>query len=522
MGYRRRLLWSCLLLTLAGLGTLLLTNPPEEPPSERAEPLDRLPAVRPDLHEVTVPPNIAPLNFQIEEKGDRFFVRIHSRHGRPIGVVSRSGKIFIPRTPWRRLLESNRGEELRMDTFAREPGGRWTRFQPLLLRIAPEDIDSYVIYRTMHPVRSSWTMRLNCRSLESFDAATVLRYDSGFEAVCVNCHTPLRGGPDRLLIGLRSKRYGIATLLIENGVPKKIGRQFGYTSWHPDGKLAVFSVNDLPIFFHTARREIHDTADRDSYIACFRPDRREIRPHPLLSEKQVLENWPAWSADGRHLYFCSAPKLWETSRGTPPPRYQEVRYDLKRIPYDPEEDRWGSPETILSAAETGRSIAMPRLSPDGRWLSFCMFDHGFFPNWRDESDLYVLDLKAPRKEGHFPFRRLEINSPRSESWHSWSSNSRWLVFSSKRDHGIFTRLYLSYMDSEGRPHKPFLLPQKDPEFYDSCLYAFNTPEFLTGPLTCRQRDVDTILRQPDRIPVDAVTLPTPGPARPGPDASTWE
>ena len=154
-----------------------------------------------------------------------------------------------------------------------------------------------------------------------------------------------------------------------------------------------------------------------------------------------------------------------------------------RVPYDIEKDAWGTPEPVLTAAETGMSISEPRASPDGRYLLFCMSAYGGFPVYQPSSDLYLMDLRSGKH------RRLECNSDSSESWHCWSSNSRWIVFSSKRDNGWLARPYFSYIDAEGREHKPFLLPQKDPAFYDAWLKTYNLPELITGPITTPQEEL---------------------------------
>ena len=158
--------------------------------------------------------------------------------------------------------------------------------------------------------------------------------------------------------------------------------------------------------------------------------------------------------------------LWEDRNKVPPENYNKVKYDLLRISYDIEKDQWGEVETVLSAQDTGLSILEPRISPDGRWLLFCMCDYGSFPVYHQSSDLYLMDLKAAQQTGQYKYRRLDINSDQSESWHSFSSNSRWIAFSSKRHYGIFTRTYLSYVDKTGKVYKPIILPQKDPTFYD--------------------------------------------------------
>jgi hypothetical protein len=92
------------------------------------------------------------------------------------------------------------------------------------------------------------------------------------------------------------------------------------------------------------------------------------------------------------------------------------------------------------------------------------------------------------------YRKLPINSEYNESWHSWSKNGRWILFSSKRGGGIFTRLYFSYVDSAGNAHKPFLLPQRNPEFYDSFVKCYNVPEFAISPVRFSERQLLKAIR----------------------------
>ena len=82
---------------------------------------------------------------------------------------------------------------------------------------------------------------------------------------------------------------------------------------------------------------------------------------------------------------------------------------------------------------------------------------------------------------------VEVNSDDVESYHSWSSNSRWFVFSSRRIDGLYTRPYIAYVDEDGKVGKPFLLPQKDAGFYQSFMKSFNIPEFITGKVKVRGR-----------------------------------
>jgi hypothetical protein len=247
----------------------------------------------------------------------------------------------------------------------------------------------------------------------------------------------------------------------------------------------------------------------DSYLAYYDVSARQVKTTPALARKDRLETYPAWSPDGRFLYFCSAPLTW-TDRDVIPDQYDQVKYDLVRIPYDVDRDVWGTPETILSAKDTGQSMLEPRISPDGRWLLFCMCKYGCFPVYQQSSDLYLVDLEAAQHTGRYEYRRLECNSDESESWHSWSSNRRWIAFSSKRGNGTFTRVYLSYVDPNGVAHKPLLLPQKDPTHYDSCLWTYNVPELVTEPVVVTKESLGRVVRSTQQISVQMpVTTATP-------------
>jgi hypothetical protein len=254
-------------------------------------------------------------------------------------------------------------------------------------------------------------------------------------------------------------------------------------------------MNKVRQFFHETTDEIRDVVDLDSAICYYVVDGQQVKTAPGLSEKNRLETYPTWSPDGRYLYYCSAPILWTDREKVPPERYDEVKYDLMRIGYDVEIDKWGQPETVLSAKETGMSILCPRISPDGRFLVFCMCEYGCFPIYQPSSDLYMMELQTGQ------YHKLPINSEFSESWHSFSSNSHWLAFSSKRQDGQFTRIYFSYVDKDGKVYKPFILPQKDPAYYDSLLQTYSVPELIESPVKVSRNVLARAVRRAEKIEV---------------------
>jgi hypothetical protein len=139
-----------------------------------------------------------------------------------------------------------------------------------------------------------------------------------------------------------------------------------------------------------------------------------------------------------------------------------------------------------------------------------MCGYGSFPAFKQDSDLYIMDLDTARRTGQYKYHRLDINSNQSESWHCWSSNSRWIAFSSKRDFGVFTRIYLSYVDEAGEVYKPILLPQKDPAFYDSCLQTYSIPELVVEPVRVTKEKLGRVIRSSRQIEVALpITMATP-------------
>jgi len=257
-----------------------------------------------------------------------------------------------------------------------------------------------------------------------------------------------------------------------------------YPAWHPSGNLIAFSVNKLHLFFHQTG-ECRDVIDKYSDIILYDIPTNTITTTPAISSPDRMEIWPAWSPDGNFLFFCSAPKI-ETFKNSDEDgdlAYDKIKYDLMRISYDPVNHIWGKLETVVSSAELKLSITEPRVSPDGRFVLFTAAHYSQFPIYLPSADLYLLDLANSK------WRKLEVNSDQTDSFHSWSSNGRWIVFSSKRDDGIFTRPYFSYIDSLGNAFKPFVLPQENPLFYKTCLELYNVPEFTKEPIRVSPREL---------------------------------
>jgi hypothetical protein len=468
----------CLALLSAGAGCA-----PQRPDPQDCHTADRPAVTEPNYAEATLPPNIAPINFVIREKGSAYFVHIRSQAGKPIDVYSRSGTIDIPLTAWRELLQANPDQVLYTDVYVRDERGRWTRFAPLEDRIAPDPIDPYLAYRIIPPLFMYYgEMGLYQRDLTSFNERPILLNDA-LGGSCINCHSFQDRNPDRMFFHVRIGAIGTSLILAYDGQVSKVDTKTAfngptsYRAWHPNGHTVAFAFNTVKQVFHSMGKSF-DVFDMKSDLLVYDVTTKTATSAPQISDPQRMETYPEWSPDGKYIYFCSGPSMESVSGHNLP--YQDMRYDLMRIAYDVDKDVWGEVEPVLKASEMGKSIAHPKISPDGRYLLFCMMDCTYFPLYRPEADLYLMDLQTGQ------FHKAEnLNSDRAESYHCWSSNGRWVVFSSKRQDGQSTHLYLAYFDREGHFHKPFLLPQRDPQYESARAIVYNVPEFIKGPVTVR-------------------------------------
>lgn len=477
------------------------------PPTEFAI-AEQAVVIQPDYTEVTIPPNIAPLNFRIKREGTRFLAVLTGGGNTEIRAASSDGQIRIPVKAWRRMLAATAGGDLCVQIFVRTKIG-WEQYRPFTITVATEPVDPYLTYRLLRPQFNKYkNVGIYQRELGTFTQREII-HGRGFRDGCVNCHQLDRNKPGTMMFGVRSSVFGNGTILIDDGQVNKIGTNFGHTTWHPTGHVAAYSMFDVRMFFHTIRTEVRDVVEFDSLLAYLTLDRCKTQTVPAIADKTQLETQPSWSPDGKYLYFASAPKLWTDKGRFPPDQYDKLLYDIKRIAYDIETDTWGSVETIVSGTKLGMSCLAPRVSPDGRWLLFSACAYGCFAIYQPSSDLYLMDL------GTGQIHELECNSEFVDSWHSWSANSRWIAFSSKRPTGLFTHIYFAYIDESGKARKPFILPQEDPEFYDSFLLAYNVPEMATWRIEVGKKKILDAIRSPATIKVDAVT--TASPKTPGDD-----
>jgi len=443
--------------------------------------LTAIPAIFPDYTYVTVPSTIAPLNFAPQDISYTAVVAEFSGpDGTPFRVKGRK-YIAIPANKWKNLLTANKGDSICVALSVMKED-KWVQYQPFPIYIGQHHVDYGLAYRLIAPGYELYSrMGIYQRHLQSYKEKTILVNTLTPES-CMNCHSVNRGNPGFFNLHLRGKQAG--TVLIKDGnlevyetkTPETLSNCV-YPYWHPSGRFIAYSVNSTRQMFPMdpgQRIEVYDTA---SDIVIF-----DTEENSLISSKHLttnnFETFPAFSPDGKTLYYCVA------DYKNMPQDYKDVRYALCSIAFDPETATFGATvDTLINAPRIDKSLTFPRPSYDGKHLMFTLADYGTFPIWHTEADLGLLDLQTGE------WQLMEgVNSPHVDSYHSWSSNSRWMVFSSRRGDGLYTRSYIASIEDNGKTGKPFLLPQKNPvKYYSETLYSFNIPEFITAPVKLDMR-----------------------------------
>jgi len=445
----------------------------------------REPKIEPDYSDITIPPNIAPMNFMINEEAEKYSVHMYSLSGEGLIVKSTDKSIQIPSGKWEKLMAQCKGGDLFIDIYMKQSGS-WKKFVTVVNHVAFEPIDSYLVYRLFDQGFEAWNkMGIYQRCLENFKVSPIMINDMS-EGGCMNCHTFNKNSSNTMLFHMREKMPG--TIIYKNGSITKVNTKTDQTitpgmfaSWHPDGRYIAFSNNRNPVFFNSIHNKLRETVDTLSDLILYDSEKNIIYKYPELATSDRFETFPSWSPDGKYLYFCSAIAL-------PINRLRDIRYDLLRVSFNSDTHQFGNIDTVVYSTSNGLSASFPRISPDGKFLLFCMSSYGNFSIWNSTSDLYIKNLETG--EIFMP----DINSKYAESYHTWSSNGRWIVFSSKRADGFSTLPYFVYFDNLGKTHKPFLLPQKNPEFYGTFLKSYNVPELVTSKLLLTPRDFSDIVK----------------------------
>ncbi len=434
-----------------------------------------LPPVFPDYIGVMIPENVAPPNFGIEGAS-----RIQAAFTAGEITVKLSGKeyIEIDVAQWRSLTEEalKNGGKMSVEVSV------WTEsypdgveYSPFNIYVSADKIDNYVAYRLIPPGYESWSrMGIYQRDLTTYDETAIVTNTQNNNG-CVNCHSFCDYDADKGMM-FHARGLGGGTVIYQGGSLRKValeqkGPQLNgtYPMWHPNGRFIVLSSNSTRQSFYGHSQDKIEVYDQHSDLILY-----DVKNDCVLTDERFTDslNWetfPAFSPDGKWLYFCTAKAV------RVPVEYAKLRYSVCRVPFDARTGRLGAKiDTVYSASRQGGSVSFPRISPDGKYMMFTWADCATFPIHHKEADLKMVDLTA--LPNYAAVNTDMLNSKDVESYHSWSSNGRWIVFSSKRIDGRYTRLFMAHWDGK-RFSKPMLLPQQNPWHNKERLYSYNIPEF---------------------------------------------
>ena len=411
---------------------------------------DELPPIYPDYCEVTIPENIAPLNFLLRANCEAIEVKAGS-----LTINARDNEAVFDIDDWKALMEQSAGKEIDV-TITALIDGRWIQYKTFHWQVVTDQVDPYLTYRLIEPDYEIWNnVQIQQRCVENFETKN--------------------GG----------------AILNQNGQLSKLSIPGSvYFGFSPSGRYITYSTQQIIPAFHSLASKRLEVFDAKSNVFVADMEQHRIISSPLLSDSLKLETFPTFSPDGKYIYYCVSDSV------SLPRDIKQLQYTLVRIPFDEQTGTIGTQvDTLLngqrSMVNVPSSVSHPRISPDGRYLLYTVADYGTFPIWHPEADLQMMDLKTGRID-----TLAIVNSEKSDTYHSWSSNSRWFVFASKRDDGLYGKPYFCYVDKEGKAHKPFCLPQKHPTFYDNNLKSFNAPELGKGKVPFDVDDVAKAMRRP--------------------------
>ena len=491
------------LLILATIATLLVACGKQMPQNFKES--DKLPNIYPDYTNVTVPINIAPLAFQIDGKADDVVARLTAG---TTEIICGGSQIQPNADDWKQLTEAAKGNAIKVEVYVEQNDG-WTRYKPFNIFVSPDSIDAYISYRLIPPSYVTYEeLTINQRCLENYDESII--YDNmlcseGAKGQCINCHNYQQYNPDRMQFHARQNMGG--TVIAYDGKIRKIGMKNDsilsagvYPTWHPWLPLIVYSTNMTGQIFHSTNPNKIEVFDSESDLIAYDMEKNEVTN--IENDPAEMECFPFWAPDGKTLYYCSAHFEYSdtvTDKGKEfITRTQEAKYNLYKKRFNPETMQFGPRELVFAADSLDKSATLPRISPDGRYLMFTVAKYGVFHIWHHDADLWMLDLQTGEVRN-----MEEINSADTESYHSWSSNGRWVVFSSRRYDSNYTRPFIAHIDKNGHGSKPFELPCANPDYHRQLLRSYNIPEFMRGPVTIKPQRFADALKQ-DAEPVKYV------------------
>ena len=122
----------------------------------------------PDYSDVTVPCNIAPLNFMVEG-ADNIAVTIDGNS--TYKFQTRGDILSFPIKKWKKMLQREVGNTLSVSVFVNSSEDK---FATLKWLISPDSIDAFLSYRLIEPAYEVWSrIEIQERNMETFSTRLI-------------------------------------------------------------------------------------------------------------------------------------------------------------------------------------------------------------------------------------------------------------------------------------------------------------------------------------------------------------
>ena len=313
--------------------------------------------------------------------------------------------------------------------------------------------------------------------------------------VCGNCHS---FSPDGKRFAMDVDAFGDKGSYLIANVDKNVEMQpENFITWSdfqekstmallsqisPNGKYVVSTLDD---------NEIFESREQLEYSQLFFPikgiltvydiENHKFHALPGADDTTYVQSNSNWSPDNEYIYFARSKAVQRKESGMTYGtgiydinKFQSMRdsfltakkhfkFDIMKIPFN--NGKGGKPVMVKGASQNNMSNYFPKISPDGKWMVFCRAEN--YMLLQPDSKLYIMPT-----DGSAEPRLMNCNTSNMNSWHSWSPNNRWMVFSSKK-FGAYTQLFLTHIDENGNDSPPVWL-----EYLKVDNRAANIPEFV--------------------------------------------
>lgn len=433
-----------------------------------------------EYKDALIPCNIGPMNFQIKEDGFALYADFYADESQVSVKADENGVVKIPASDWEFLKKKSDTIIVQVKAFYRDSVKNVDKcrlFSNFHFYVSKDSIDRFLTYRLIEPsYQASGKMGLFSYDLEQLQESPIVTVSKQYSIhddrnqMCVNCHHTQKKKDGISMFYYRGMTGG---LIVTNGKEvKKVNTKVGdmsygtsYASIHPSKTYIAMSSALTRQMFHMVGPRKLDVFDWASDLVLYDFEKNSITN--IVRSKDKQESFPEWSIDGKSLYYVSCDTVFKFDN------YQDMKYELMQIDFDETDKSWSNSRKLLSFSDKDSSVTMPKISPDGKFLALTRSKFGVSTQTNQTADFIMLNLATNKI-----LDTQKVNSDEADSYHSWSSNSKWVVMSSRRENANYMRLYLFHVDGNGVVSAPFIVPRVNPTYYNYFLKCYNVPELV--------------------------------------------